>query len=71
VDYRGADSWLDYWALPDADPEIRLSKLCYCALQLHEQHRTFGLRLPDRQIAPAAGQAHLHNVLVALARCVI
>jgi uncharacterized protein (DUF58 family) len=69
VDYRGSDIWLDYAVMPDADPELRLSKLCYCALQLHEQSRVFGLRLPDKIIEPDTGQTHLDSVLEALARC--
>jgi uncharacterized protein (DUF58 family) len=69
VDYRGADIWLDYSVMSDADPELRLSKLCYCALQLHEQSRVFGLRLPDKALEPNVGQAHLESVLDALARC--
>lgn len=71
VDYRGADMWLDYWSVPDADPEIKLSKLCYAALQLHEQARLFGLRLPDTHIEPSSGQTHLDHVLAALARCAV
>lgn len=69
VDYRGADLWLDYLALPDADPEIRLSKLCYSALELGALNRPYGLRLPGLRIEPAAGDGHLRQVLRALAEC--
>jgi uncharacterized protein (DUF58 family) len=69
VDYRGADIWLDYSTMPDVDPELRLSKLCYCVLQLHEQASVFGLRLPNKIIEPSTGQTHLDSVLEALARC--
>lgn len=69
VDYRGTDLWLDFLALPDADPEIRLSKLCFSALELGAQNRPYGLRLPGRRIEPATGDGHLRLVLQALAEC--
>lgn len=69
VDYRGTDLWLDFLALPDADPEARLSKLCYSALELGAQNRPYGLRLPGRHIEPATGDGHLRQVLEALAEC--
>lgn len=69
VDYRGDDLWLDYHVMVDADPELRLSKLCFYALQLHEKAQPFGLRLPDITIEPATGQTHRDAVLEALARC--
>ena len=69
VDYHGTELWLDYRTLPDADPEHRLSKLCFRALELAESLRPFGLRLPDRVIEPAAGDEHLRAVLRALAEC--
>jgi uncharacterized protein (DUF58 family) len=66
--WRGGDVMLDYAVVPDPDVETRLSKLCYCALQLHEQGRSFGLRLPGQpEIAIGAGEAHLRSVLTALA----
>lgn len=69
VDYRGADIWLDYVAMPEADPEVRLSRLCFCALQLGELGRPFGLRLPQQRFVPAAGHEHVQRVLQALAVC--
>lgn len=69
VDYHGAELWLDYRTLPDADPEIRLSKLCARALELAAIDRPFGLRLPHEVIEPGAGDAHLRRALRALAEC--
>lgn len=69
VDYRGSDIWLDFQAMPDPDPEVRLSKLCFCALQLAASGRPFGLRLLQEKIEPASGDVHLKQVLRALAEC--
>lgn len=69
VDYRGADIWLDYAVMPHADPEMRLSKLCFCVLQLGESGRLFGVSLPQQRFAPAAGHEHVQRVLRALAVC--
>ncbi len=68
-DYQGTladSSWLDYADI-SGDTERRLSGLCFFALEWHRQGREFGLRLPDREIAPASGEAHLQSVLRALA----
>lgn len=67
AELRGGEVVLDFSVLTDADIELRLSKLCYCALQLHAQSRPFGLRLPGTDIAPSAGEPHLRAVLSALA----
>ena len=69
VDYRSEDLWLDYASLPNADPEMRLSRLCGMALQLAGENRAFGLRLPDCRLEVGAGDAHLRQVLRALAEC--
>jgi uncharacterized protein (DUF58 family) len=71
VDYRSTELWLDYRTLPDADPERRLSKLCFHALELAESQRPFGLRLPDIAIEPAAGDGQLRTVLRALAESTV
>lgn len=58
--------WLDYQRLTGG-VEDRLSGLCYLALQWHKSGREFGLKLPGSRIEPAFGEAHLHQVLKALA----
>jgi uncharacterized protein (DUF58 family) len=60
------DHWLD-WEQSSAPAEQRLQHLCYAALQLHQAGSTFGLRLPRLTLAPGQGDAHLHQVLAALA----
>ncbi len=69
VDYRSMEQTLDFQTLHDADPEVRLGKLCFSALELSAEGRPFGLRLPQRAIPPATGDAHLQQVLQALAEC--
>lgn len=59
--------WLDYDSWPEADPEVRLSRLCYWALKLSREDRPFGLRLPGKVLAPARGEAHRQQVLKSLA----
>ncbi len=67
ADFQGGDIWLDFAAMSAVDTELRLSQLCYCALQLHALQRPFGLRLPGQQIAPGSGEPHLRAVLRLLA----
>lgn len=61
-------AWLDYAACP-GDPEHRLSLLCGRVLAHHRAGERFGLRLPDRVLAPGQGEAHRRAALDALARC--
>jgi uncharacterized protein (DUF58 family) len=44
-----------------------LSRLCRMVLDAEEQGLSYGLRLPERQVEPAAGDAHKHRCLEALA----
>ena len=68
ADLRGGKVILDLSVMPEPDLEVRLSKLCFCALQLHEEGREYGLRLPGRAaIETAGGDKQLHAVLTALA----
>lgn len=50
-----------------ADAESRLSRLTAWVELAHAQGRAVGLRLPGRQIAPAAGDAHRLQLLETLA----
>jgi uncharacterized protein (DUF58 family) len=68
ADRRGGEVMLDLSVMQDADINLRLSKLCYCALQLHEQGRAYGLCLPGQPpIEVASGEPQLRAVLSALA----
>ena len=59
--------WLDWYLLPQTDVETRLSILCRWVLDAHAAGLRYGLRLPEREIAPANHDAHRHACLRALA----
>ena len=66
-EHRGRDLWLDWDSLPVADPEIRLSMLCFLVLRADEHRGRYGLRLPGLVCQPALGPEHRHRCLTALA----
>jgi uncharacterized protein (DUF58 family) len=59
--------WLDFHALPDADPEVRLQKLARMILDAESQGIAYGLQLPGESLAPGLGTAHRSRCLQALA----
>ncbi|MGH8529537.1 MAG: DUF58 domain-containing protein [Nevskiales bacterium] len=59
--------WLDWDALPQQDFETRLSQLARWVLDAENGRRAYGLRMPDRRLAPARGETHLHECLKTLA----
>lgn len=59
--------WLDWEMFPDLDMENRLSRLCFCVLQLDQSGMDYGLRLPGIEIAPDKGAVHYQRVLEKLA----
>ncbi|WP_417585485.1 DUF58 domain-containing protein [Nitrincola sp.] len=59
--------WLDYASWPEADTEVRLSRLCYWTMKLSRDERPFGLRLPGKILAPSRGEVHRQQVLKSLA----
>lgn len=59
--------WLDWDHAPGDDVETRLSVLTRWALDAHAAGLDWGLRLPERSIAPASGEEHLQAALAALA----
>jgi outer membrane protein TolC len=59
--------WLDWQATPEGDVEARLSILTRWALEAHASGFEWGLRLPDAQLAPGSGRAHLDAALRMLA----
>jgi uncharacterized protein (DUF58 family) len=68
ADVHGGEVMLDLSVMVDPDIELRLSKLCYCALQLHDRGRMYGLKLPGNTVIEAAvGDQQLCVVLTALA----
>ena len=68
VDYASHDLWLEFDALTAIQgTETKLSHLCALVLQYHQEQQTYGLKLPDRNIQPASGDAHKNTCLMALA----
>lgn len=61
-----AEKWLAWDSLALAQ-ELRLSGLCYWALEYEQRHIAYGLALPGVHIEPALGDAHREAVLAALA----
>lgn len=70
------DLWLDFAQSPGLarlSPEARLSRLATWLIQAEQQASAggtlYGLRLPDQEVACAAGPHHLRACLDALATC--
>jgi uncharacterized protein (DUF58 family) len=66
-DPAGGDIWLDWDALPNMNPEQRLSQLCQWVLDLHRLNFSYGLKLPNGKLEPGHGESHKHNCLTRLA----
>ncbi len=58
--------WLDWDFFEGEAQELRLSKLCFLALELSKGQDEYGLRMPDIEIAPGRGDAHQERILSAL-----
>lgn len=63
----GTRLWIDWQALGPSDTEERLSQMCRLVLDAEAAGLEYGLRLPQRVIAPATGLSHQHRCLEALA----
>ncbi len=59
--------WLDWREVPASDPELRLSILAGWVEEAERRGLRYGLRLPQREIAPDQGPRHRHLCLEALA----
>jgi uncharacterized protein (DUF58 family) len=59
--------WLRWDMFPDMAMEERLSRLCYCVLQLDAASLDYGLDLPGIRIEPAKGNDHYIKVMKTLA----
>lgn len=64
--WLSADKWLD-WSSLNLPQEARLSGLCYWALEYERRQVPYGLSLPGCHVEPGLGDAHLQQVLKALA----
>jgi uncharacterized protein (DUF58 family) len=57
----------DWQAISGGDVETRLSRLCDMVIQAHRRRMTYGLRLPQRTVAPGRSAAHHRECLQSLA----
>ncbi|MEE4244277.1 MAG: DUF58 domain-containing protein, partial [Kangiellaceae bacterium] len=60
VDYISEPDVLDYDAFVGVNQELRLSYLCYLLINLQEQDKPFGVKLPGFSIEVGQGVEHLH-----------
>jgi len=67
VDYVDSKIWLDWDMFYGFSTEERLSRLCYCVLQLDRRNNPYGLKLPGLEIEPGSGPEHKARLLKALA----
>lgn len=67
VDYVDSKIWLDWDMFYGFSTEERLSRLCYCILQLDKRNNPYGLKLPGVEISPGTGPEHKARLLKALA----
>ncbi len=65
--YADRSVFLDWEMFAGQDTEMRLSRMCFHALEMESEHEEYGLRLPGLEIAPGTGQGHLEAILRALA----
>ena len=64
----GPDVWFDWDQLPASwSEEERLSVLCRWICDAHKESVCWGLRLPQKTVSPAQGDAHFHACLRLLA----
>jgi uncharacterized protein (DUF58 family) len=68
VDYVDNKVWLDWDMFYGFNVEERLSRLCYCVVQLSKTDAAFGMRIPGAEYPPASGPEHRRKLLRALAR---
>lgn len=61
------EMWLQWRQAQGLDTEARLSRLAAWAIAADAAGHSWGLRLPDVELAPAQGTAHRHAALQALA----
>jgi uncharacterized protein (DUF58 family) len=61
--------WLEFAKAGAVDAESRLARLAAWVIQADKLGLDYGLRLPGKEIAPDAGEAHRRRCLEALALC--
>jgi uncharacterized protein (DUF58 family) len=61
--YADRSVWLDWNLFQGLPPEVRLSHLCYWALEFDRRNEEYGLRLPGVIVEPDVGENHRLTVL--------
>jgi uncharacterized protein (DUF58 family) len=64
---EGSDLWIDWQSWKRLDMESCLSAMCFQVLEQSKAATTYGVRLPDRIVAPGSGESHKLEALTALA----
>ena len=59
--------WINWHEIPAKDIEQRLSMMTALVINAERNLQYYGLRLPDKEIAPDSGNEHYHRCLTALA----
>jgi len=59
--------WINWNEIPANDTEQRLSIMTALIIHAEKHHQCYGIRLPEKQIAPDNGNNHYHQCLTALA----
>lgn len=67
VDYADTKIWLDWDMFYGFSVEEKLSRLCFCVLQLAKTGNPYGLKIPGVEISPASGPEHKTKILKTLA----
>lgn len=63
----GSLRWLEWDSVPSPDPEQRIAQLARWVIDARAAGQVYGMRLPGREIAPAAGEEHYRTCMEALA----
>ncbi len=59
--------WINWNDIPAKDIEQRLSMMTALVINAEQNHQYYGIRLPDKEIAPDTGNEHYHRCLTFLA----
>lgn len=65
--HSGDSQWVDWLNWPAINQEERLSAMTYWILRHAHKQETFGLRLPNGEVPPDCGEAHVFRALKAVA----
>jgi len=64
---KPATQWIDWDEIIARNTEHRLSIMTALVIDAHKHHQHYGIKLPNKNIAPDAGDSHYHQCLTALA----